>query len=188
MKTLLKKVTNLCRLVLHNIKQIYIHYRIQMQGILLEPSTMVKGHCHIQGNVKIGRDTIIQSALLDGRGGITIGNSVIIDQATVLTAQHDINSPDYETTYAPVEIGDYAILYQHSVVLPGRIIGRGAIIAVGAIVTHNVPEMAIVAGNPARIIRYRKCVHSNCDLQLMGGFNIRKQIYKRIFRSASRNK
>ena len=43
-----------------------------------------------------------------------------------------------------------------SVILPGCIIETGAVIGAGSIVTKNVPPYAIVAGNPAKIIKYRK--------------------------------
>lgn len=43
----------------------------------------------------------------------------------------------------------------HAKIMPGITIGTGAVVGAGAIVTHNVPPYAIVAGIPARIIRYR---------------------------------
>ena len=54
------------------------------------------------------------------------------------------------------EIGNDVWVGQNVVILPGcEKIGDGAIIGAGSIVTHNVPSYAIVAGNPARILRYR---------------------------------
>ena len=161
--------------LLFYLRQRMTYIMLQKRGIRLDHSTIIKGKNHIAGNVTIGANTIIQNSHLDGRGGIEIGDNVILDQATLITAQHDVDSKCYETTYSYITIDDYAILYQRSIVLPGRRIGRGAIVAVGAIVTHDVPDMAIVAGNPARVIRYRQNVHSDCDLQLMGGYNLRKQ-------------
>jgi len=44
----------------------------------------------------------------------------------------------------------------NSVVLPGAAIGKNALVGAGSVVTHDVPENAIVAGNPAKILGYRK--------------------------------
>lgn len=43
----------------------------------------------------------------------------------------------------------------NAIILKGVKIGKGAIVAAGAIVTKDVPEFAIVGGNPARVIKYR---------------------------------
>jgi acetyltransferase-like isoleucine patch superfamily enzyme len=55
-----------------------------------------------------------------------------------------------------LDIGADAWLGANALILPGcRRIGRGAVVAAGAIVTRDVPDYALVAGNPARVIRYR---------------------------------
>ena len=55
----------------------------------------------------------------------------------------------------PVTIGHDVWIGHGAIVLPGRSIGTGAIVAAGAIVTKDVPDYTIVAGNPARILRQR---------------------------------
>lgn len=57
---------------------------------------------------------------------------------------------------APTEIGEYAWVCSRSIILPGIKIGRGAIIASGAIVTKDVPDYAIVGGVPAKILGHRE--------------------------------
>ena len=54
-----------------------------------------------------------------------------------------------------VRVGHDVWIGHGAIVLPGRNIGTGAVIAAGAIVTKDVPEYAIVAGNPARLVRRR---------------------------------
>ena len=53
-------------------------------------------------------------------------------------------------------IGNDVWIGQRVIILPGVRIGDGVIIGAGAVVTKDVPDYAVVAGNPARIIKYRK--------------------------------
>ena len=52
-------------------------------------------------------------------------------------------------------IGDYVWLPQRIILLPGVQIGDAAVVGTGSVVTRDVPPYAVVAGNPARIIRER---------------------------------
>jgi len=54
---------------------------------------------------------------------------------------------------APVRIGDLAWIGFNSIILKGVVIGEGAVIAAGSVVTKDVPPYTVVGGNPARIIR-----------------------------------
>jgi acetyltransferase-like isoleucine patch superfamily enzyme len=60
--------------------------------------------------------------------------------------------PD-ERGYGPIYIGDYAWVGSKAIVLKNVTIGRGAVVASGAVVTGDVPELTVVAGNPARPVR-----------------------------------
>lgn len=53
-------------------------------------------------------------------------------------------------------IGEYAVLFAGAIVLPGVTVGEGAVVAAGAIVTKDVPAWAIVRGNPAQLVGWRK--------------------------------
>jgi acetyltransferase-like isoleucine patch superfamily enzyme len=55
--------------------------------------------------------------------------------------------------YAPIKVKDKAWIGFNCIILKGVIIGEGAIVGAGSVVTKNVPDWTIVAGNPARIIR-----------------------------------
>ncbi|HEY9723192.1 MAG TPA: acyltransferase, partial [Oscillatoriaceae cyanobacterium] len=100
--------------------------------------------------------TIDQHVRLDGRGGLTIGASVsIAPEVCLLTADHDPQSPDFAGRTAPITIEDHVWLGTRATVLPGVRIGRGAIVAAGAVVTRDVAPHTIVGGVPAKPIGQR---------------------------------
>ena len=105
----------------------------------------------IEDGVSIG-----PKVLLDGRCGLYIGKSAVIGyDAIIWSLNHDYNDLHFCGKGAPVYIGEYAWICSRSIILPGIKIGKGAVIASGAIVTKDVPPYAIVAGIPAKIIGQR---------------------------------
>lgn len=110
-------------------------------------------------NIYIGSYcTINKHCLLDGRGGkIRIGNSVDIAQETnIWTLQHDHNDDKHISVGGDVTIEDNVWIASRVTILPGVILGKGSVVACGAVVTKDVPPLAIVGGVPAKIIGYRK--------------------------------
>jgi acetyltransferase-like isoleucine patch superfamily enzyme len=109
-------------------------------------------------NIRIGEDSIVgDHAFLDGRDKLTIGNHVdIASEVLIYNSEHDLESDGFQATSAPVEIGDYVFIGPRAIILPGVKIGRGAVIAGGAVVTKDVPDFAIVGGVPAKVIGERK--------------------------------
>ena len=57
--------------------------------------------------------------------------------------------------FPPVRIEDDVWIGAQAIILPGITVGKGAIIAAGAVVTKDVPPYAICGGNPARVIKFR---------------------------------
>lgn len=108
--------------------------------------------------ISVGTHTNInKKCVLDGRGGLTIGNNVdIAQEVNIWTEQHDYNSPNYQSVNKSVVIEDYVWIASRASILPGVRVGRGAVVACGAVVTKDVPPLAIVAGVPAKVIGARK--------------------------------
>lgn len=101
---------------------------------------------------------------LDARKGLTIKrNATIAAEVMIWTFHHDYNDDNFKTVGAPVVIEEYAWVCSRAIILPGVKIGKYAVIASGAIVTKDVPDYAIVGGNPAKIIgeRARKAYNYN---------------------------
>lgn len=109
-------------------------------------------------HVTIGEDTIVgEYSVLDGRDKLTIGNHVdIASEVMIYNSQHDVNDGDFKAITAPVVIEDYVFIGPRAIILPNVTIGKGAVIAAGAVVTKDVPQFAIVGGVPAQIIGERK--------------------------------
>lgn len=104
--------------------------------------------------LKIGRNVFINSNMLAmARGGITIDDDVqIAGNVSLLSNNHDFYDRSV-LTCKPIHIKDHAWIGANAVILPGTEIGRYAIIGAGSVVTKDVPDYAVAAGNPARIIK-----------------------------------
>lgn len=109
-------------------------------------------------NIEIGSDSIVgDHAFLDGRAKLKIGDHVdIASEVTIYNSEHDVSSEYFSDRIEPVEIGDYVFIGPRAIIMPGIKIGKGAVVAAGAVVTHDVPEFAIVGGVPAKVIGERK--------------------------------
>lgn len=112
-------------------------------------------------NLTIGDNSSIGSWKIDTRSPIKIGSNVIIsNDSEIITTSHYIDSPEWEHKNYGIEIEDYVWIASNVLILPScRRIGYGAVIGAGAVVVKDVPPMTVVGGNPARIIKERKCVH-----------------------------
>ena len=90
---------------------------------------------------------IDMGAVLGGRA--TVGKNSHIGAGAVLAGV--IEPPSAK----PVTVGDGVLVGANAVVLEGVQIGDGAVVAAGAVVTQDVPANAVVAGAPAKILKYR---------------------------------
>lgn len=107
--------------------------------------------------LKIGNNSVINwGAIIDNREKISIGDNVsIAHNFKVYTCGHDVDSPFFDMKCKEVVIHDYACLFSNTMVMPGVIIGKGAVVLPGSVVTKNVESYSIVGGNPAVHKRYR---------------------------------
>lgn len=104
--------------------------------------------------LRIGsRTTVGDGAILDARGGLTIGADVNLSTAVhIWTAQHGWDDSEFAFQAAPVLVGDRAWISTRVTVLPGCTIGEGAVVAAGAVVTKTLEPYGLYAGVPAKRI------------------------------------
>lgn len=118
------------------------------------------------GNLIIGDNSSIGSYKIDLRSPVTIGKNVIIsNDSEIITTSHYIDSSEWEHKYYGIEIEDYVWIASNALILPScRRIGYGAVIGAGAVVVKDVPAMSVMSGNPANILKQRKCVHDKLEI------------------------
>lgn len=128
--------------------------------VFIGAQTMLQGRfdgtCKIGSHVWIGpqayfdaRDLVLEDYVGWGPGAKVLGSShtgVPVDRPIITT----------ELVIKPVIVGFGADIGMNASILPGVRIGAHAIVGAGAVVTHDVPEYAIVAGVPARVMRDRR--------------------------------
>lgn len=114
------------------------------------------------GNISIGENCGVQSfSVLYGLGGLEIGDWTRIATHTVIVpANHVFEDPMLEIkkqglNQKGVQIGRDVWIGANCSILDGVTIGAGAVIGAGSVVTKDVPCLAIAAGCPAKILRYR---------------------------------
>lgn len=107
--------------------------------------------------IEIGPGTVIGHwATLDGRRGLKIGRNVnLSSEAALWTLQHDPDDREFGVRGGPIVVEDHAWISFRATILPGVKIGRGAVVAAGAVVTSDVEDYAIVGGIPAKQIGTR---------------------------------
>lgn len=128
-----------------------------------EQSTVAAGAC-VQGSVHIGRNTSIQMyTVVCGykRAPIRIGDNVrIAAHGMMVSGNHRFADRDRPIRLqgmdcAPIVIEDDVWIAARVNIMAGVTVGRGSVLAAGAVVTHDVPPYSIMAGVPARCIGMR---------------------------------
>jgi acetyltransferase-like isoleucine patch superfamily enzyme len=118
-------------------------------GVYIDAGVVVGNRCKLQNRVSVYRGVTIQD-------GVFVGPHVAFTNdkhpRAVTPDAHVISDSDW--TAQPTLIREGASIGAGAVVLPGLTVGRWAMVAAGAVVTHDVPDYGLVMGNPARLTGY----------------------------------
>jgi len=116
----------------------------------------------VGGTITIGRNSAIGDfCSLYGQGNLTIGNDVMIAAGVrIIPNSHTFDDPlisigDQPCRALGIIIRDGVWVGANAIILDGVTVGAGAVIGAGSVVTKSVPPYAIVAGVPAKVIKYR---------------------------------
>ena len=118
--------------------------------------TLICEH-HCKGRLDIGKAILFARGCdIDFTGDLHIGEKVMLSEnVKILTHDHSLVL-GHDTILTPLSIQEGARLGARALVLPGvKEIGRGALVAAGAVVKHPVPPYSIVMGNPAKVVGFR---------------------------------
>ena len=168
------RMINLLAVLARPLKNWLRHLRLWQIGVTL------RGRVYVAGDVRLGHGSVLEEGcrligdpcLVIGEnfyanaychmlGDIRIGNDVMLGpKVTIWARDHgmrkDVLMRLQSHEAAPITIGDDVWIGAGAIVLRGVQIGHGAVVGAGSVVTKNVPDWAVVAGVPAKIIKYRE--------------------------------
>ena len=136
------------------------------EGLVIEDEVILGRNSIVlakNGPIRLGRRTSIGSnTVIVSMSGVEFGECVLVAGGCSFSAgayhMDDITTPIMDQgayTTGPIVIGDNTWIGTGAIILDGVKIGKNAVIAAGAVVNKDVPENAIVAGVPAKVIRMR---------------------------------
>jgi acetyltransferase-like isoleucine patch superfamily enzyme/CheY-like chemotaxis protein len=120
-----------------------------LSGAILGEDCNICDHTFIEGGVRIGHRVTVKCGVFLW-DGLTIEDDVFIGPGAMFTNDSRPRSKRHLKTYPQTVLKQGCSLGAGSTTLPGIIIGRWAMVGAGSIVTHDVPDYALVVGSPAR--------------------------------------
>ena len=148
-------------------KQIYNRVNPLSENLIdwKEKGRQISGHDNttvyesstVIGDVILGENCWVGPfTILDGGGGLTIGNHVTIAAGAMVythdTLKHTLSDGKAPYEYGPVVIEDNCFIGSQAIILKGTTIGHHSLVAANSLVSGEVPPYSIVGGSPATII------------------------------------
>jgi putative colanic acid biosynthesis acetyltransferase WcaF len=126
-------------------------------NVVVKPGVQVKYPWHL----RVGNDAWLgEGCWIDNLTTVRIGNDVCISQGAYLcTGNHNWSDPAFGLAVEPILVGNGSWVGAKVFISPGVVLGDGAVAAGGSVVTKNIPNYEIHAGNPATFVRHRRIVN-----------------------------
>jgi putative colanic acid biosynthesis acetyltransferase WcaF len=121
--------------------------------VVIKPGVTIKYPWHLE----IGNDCWVgENSWIDNLTTVQLGNNVCVSQgAYFCTGNHDWSDPNFGLMIAPIRLMNGAWAGAKCILSPGAVLGEGAVAAAGSVITGQVPDYHIYAGNPAVFLRRR---------------------------------
>jgi acetyltransferase-like isoleucine patch superfamily enzyme len=113
----------------------------------------------VSGQVEIGAEVLVSTGVVvHCEQSVEVGDQSVLSEYTTVADSRHVRTPPgvpihHSTTSAPVRVGSNVWVASHVVITSGVTIGDQAIVGGGAVVTKDVPEWWLAAGNPARLVK-----------------------------------
>lgn len=128
-------------------------YCVIFSGARIGNNCNLCAHTLIESDVVIGNNVTIKSGVFLW-DGTRVEDNVFIGPNATFTNDLMPRSKVYPESFRGITVRAGASIGANATILPGIIIGRNVMVGAGAVVTRDVPENAVVAGNPAKVVRY----------------------------------
>ncbi|MNF77304.1 dTDP-3-amino-3,6-dideoxy-alpha-D-galactopyranose 3-N-acetyltransferase [compost metagenome] len=128
-------------------------FAVVFDGAVIGENCNICAHTLVENGVTVGNNVTIKSGVFLWEGTVVADNVFIGPNAT-FTNDVMPRSKVYPETFSGISIKQGASIGANATILPGVTIGEQAMVGAGAVVVSNVPDRAVVVGNPAKVIRY----------------------------------
>ncbi|MBD0849826.1 acetyltransferase [Maribacter arenosus] len=139
-----------------------IRKRIAQEKVLTLAACLVHPSVQVGGAVSIGEGTVLMPNVVVNNSA-KIGKNCILNTASVI--EHDCELGDFvhlspnAALAGGVSVGEGTHIGANAVVIPCVKIGKWAVVGAGAVILRDIPDYAVVVGNPGKIIKYGKRIH-----------------------------
>ena len=128
-------------------------YSVVLTGAKIGENCNICAHTLIEGDVIIGNNVTVKSGVFLW-DGISLESDVFIGPNATFTNDKMPRSKCYPEAFLRTLVKRGASVGANATILPGICIGKKAMVGAGAVVTKDVPDYAVVVGNPAKVIKF----------------------------------